>query len=928
MPQTPENWRPTQLVSTEDGITNLTNDQFDPKIIHLASGNILVVYSSNADVGAGSPASTDIVGRLYNSLGEPQGDEFLINTAINQSGSERDVEIAALPNGGFVAVYEDVHGGEATLRLQEYNADGTFDFSGVTIIDASIDGTPTFSNPNVSVSASNRVLVTYEVDNGNGDVDLVRKTYNPQNDSYSDAATIFDGGSGNGEGFAGHSVTTLTGGVNDGAYVVVFSDQDGPAGDDDDIYFNIVQQDGTIGGNVLVYDGLTDSSDPHVTALTDGGFVITWVADSSGGTNTGIRARVYNESGAPVTSTFIPNDTTDGNQLAPVAASLQDGGFVLVWLDAPTADIHGQRFDASGNPVGDEFDIDTDVAIGVSAGGIDIDVEGMADGRIAVTWTESPAAGGLVNNDTDVHMAIWDPRDGANPENVYIGDQVIGTVGDDIINMDLDDRRAFGWDGDDRFNFEAGEAGPFEFVDGGEGHDTLALSGNNSVDFSGTFLTSIEELQYSINFGNGAKTASFAASQLGNGLADDLQVVGYGNSPGTTDILEFDMFGQNSIDLSNLQFVNWNATHDFVRINGDGSSETMVGTAGRDSFVGNAGNDTFTGNAGNDRLNGGTGSDTMIGGTGDDTYVVDTLSDVVTELVGEGLDTVESTVSYILGANVENLDLIGIGNIDGLGNQLANRIEGNNGANGIAGGNGNDLLIGNGGNDSLDGQNGADIMRGGTGSDGYHVDRVDDVVEENFNGGEYDILRTAVSYTLPDNVEILIMKGGAANPIDGTGNDGVGNNIQNLMLGNDSANVLETFGGNDVILGQGGNDTIMAGDGNDNIAGGLGLDILTGGGGADLFNFTNIGEGGDTITDFTMADSDLLDLRAMFDTFAGGAAMTTASAQASGHLTVTQLGADTAVYADATGGANNNVLIAVLEGTNTTAEIIDDFILV
>lgn len=928
MPQTPVNWLPTQLVSEEDGLTNLTNDQFDPKIIHLASGNILVVYSSNADVGAGSPASTDIIGRLYNSRGEAQGDEFLINTAINQSGSERDVEIAALPNGGFVAVYEDVHGGETTLRLQEYNPDGTFDFSGVTIIDASISGTPTFSNPNVSVSASNRVLVTYEVDNGNGDVDLVRKTYNPQNDSYSDAATIFDGGAGAGEGLAGHSVAVLTGGTNDGAYVVAFSDQDGPAGDDDDIFFNIVQQDGTIGGNILVYDGLTDSSDPHVTGLTNGGFVITWVADSSGGTNTGIRARVYNDVGNPITSTIIPNDTTAGNQLSPTVAPLQDGGFVIVWLDAPTAAIQGQRFDASGNQVGDEFQIETNIELGFSAGGIDIDVEGMADGRFAVTWTEAPASGGIGAYDNDVHMAIWDPRDNANADNVYIGDQIIGTVGDDVISMDLDDRRAFGWDGDDRFLFEAGEAGPFEFVDGGEGHDSLELTGDNSVDFSGTFLESIEQVRYSINFGNGAKTASFVASQLGDGLADDLQVVGFGNTEAATDILEFDMLGQTSIDLSNLQFTNWDANHDFIQVNGDGSFETMTGTAGRDHFNGGGGNDTMYGNAGNDRLNGGAGSDTMIGGTGDDTYIVNTLSDVVTEIAGEGHDTVQSSTSYILGANVEDLDLIGGGNLDGLGNGLANRIEGNAGDNGIAGGNGSDLLIGNGGNDSLDGQNGADTMQGGTGTDGYHVDRVDDVVQENFNGGEYDILRTAVSYTLPDHVEIMIMKGGASNPIDGTGNAGVGNNIENLMLGNDSVNRLETFGGDDVILGRGGNDRILSGDGSDNIAGGNGFDTLTGGGGDDMFNFTDISEAGDLITDFSMAEVDVLDLRAMFDTFVGGGALDTNTAQASGHLTVTQIGADTAVYADANGGGDNNVLVALLQNTNTTADVIDDFILV
>ena len=58
-----------------------------------------------------------------------------------------------------------------------------------------------------------------------------------------------------------------------------------------------------------------------------------------------------------------------------------------------------------------------------------------------------------------------------------------------------------------------------------------------------------------------------------------------------------------------------------------------------------AGNDTLIGGAGNDTLNGGAGDDTMVGGAGNDTYVVDAAGDVVTELAGEGTDTVQSSVT-------------------------------------------------------------------------------------------------------------------------------------------------------------------------------------------------------------------------------------------------------------------------------------------
>ncbi len=360
---------------------------------------------------------------------------------------------------------------------------------------------------------------------------------------------------------------------------------------------------------------------------------------------------------------------------------------------------------------------------------------------------------------------------------------------------------------------------------------------------------------------------------------------------------------------------------------GDGN-DTLTGSTQSLYLNSGRGNDTIVGGALGETIIGGAGADQMYGYGGDDVYDVDDIGDRVAELANQGYDTVNSSVSFVLAPDVEELNLTGTGNSDGLGNGGANIIRGNDGNNGLAGGNSGDLLIGGAGNDSLDGQNGSDIMRGGTGSDGYHVDRVGDVIEEDFNGGEFDIVRTAVSITLPDNVEILIMKGGTANPIDAIGNDGITDDVKNLMLGNGSVNSITTFGGRDVILGLSGDDTISAGAGRDNIAGGVGADTLTGGTGDDLFNYTHILDAGDTITDFSTAEVDVLDLRAMFDTFAGGSVLDTNTAQSGGYLNLVDNGNSISVQVDADGGGDNYILLALLQNVTEDVTIVDNFILV
>jgi Ca2+-binding RTX toxin-like protein/subtilisin-like proprotein convertase family protein len=217
------------------------------------------------------------------------------------------------------------------------------------------------------------------------------------------------------------------------------------------------------------------------------------------------------------------------------------------------------------------------------------------------------------------------------------------------------------------------------------------------------------------------------------------------------------------------------------------------------NIIGSTRNDALTGNSRANLLDGGQGADTLAGRDGDDLYIVDGRTDRIVELSDHGTDSVQSSVSFRLPANVENLALTGAARV-AYGNASDNVIVGTDGAN------------------IIDGRAGADTMMGGNGHDIYRVDHAGDTIVEMQTGG-HDRVFADTSHTLSQFVEDVTLLGAA--DTNATGND-----LANRVVGNVGDNYLQ---------GAGGHDRIFGGAGNDTLEGGLGRDILHGGAGADVF---------------------------------------------------------------------------------------------
>jgi Ca2+-binding RTX toxin-like protein len=725
------------------------------------------------------------------------------------------------------------------------------------------------------------------------------------------------GGDGDDSLDGGTGVDSLTGGAGNDTYVV-------------DATTDVIVE-AAAGGADTVQSSVTLTLGAELEKLTLlGTAAINGTGNTVGNTLTG-------NSGANSLAGLAGNDTLlggDGNDIL-------DGG---VGTDSLTGGAGDDTY---------VVDVTTDVIVEAAAGGTDLV-------QSAVTLT----LGGEVENLTLLGTAVINGT-GNTLANTLTGNAGVnslsGLAGNDVLSGLAGNDTLLGGDGNDTLDGGAGT----DSLTGGAGDDTYVIDattdvivevaggGTDTVQSSVTLTlgTTLENLTLigtaaingtgnaSVNTMTGNTGANSLSGLAGNDVLDggagndtldggagtDTLVGGAGNDTftidatgdvvtelvgGGTDLVNSSATYTLSSEIENLTLlgtagINGTGNSAANTLTGNAAANNLSGLTGNDTLLGLAGNDTLLGGDGNDSLDGGAGTDSLTGGAGNDTYVVDATTDVILEAAGEGIDTVQSSVTRTLGVEQENLILTGTAAINGTGNALANTLTGNAGVNSLSGlaGNdvlsglaGNDTLLGGDGDDTLDGGTGTDSLTGGAGNDTYVVNATTDVIVEAAAGGT-DTVQSSITLTLGGEVENLTLLGTAA--INGTDNT-----LANTLIGNAGVNSLSGLAGNDVLLGLAGNGTLLGGDGNDTLDGGAGNDALTGGVGADVFVFS-ANFGADQIQ--TLSTIDRIDLSAV-DT------ITSFGDLVGSHLT--QTGADVLI-AD---GLGNSVLIKTMTIGALTAD--------
>ncbi|WP_373505729.1 hypothetical protein [Aestuariivirga sp.] len=852
-------------------------------ITQLMNGNYLVVFDSTQRT---SPldTQTNVNGLLFDPLGNQIGDILTLNE-FAVDGDQGSSTVASLDDGGFLITYRNA---DSALPIwEEHNA--------ALGLDAAASISNGFNAPvapaDLSNPANSHLLLSTKIElNASDDtVELYGRFLNSDANGFN-APFLLATRSVHVNSYGGG--TTEQAALSGGNYAVVtrFHDRNG-----DDLIVFVHDSSGNVVGSTNVFlngagiffNGETSLNNnfsggtysPQITALDDGGFVVSWIVEHPVNGSSeyyenfthDVYAQVFNSNGTARTGQILLDENVSSDEFgitSTCVVGFADGGFGVVWVDGLLV-----TPDVNNDP--DHLNLVKEIYIrvfdgnGIQRGGatlpyagaltyeesveaarlMNFNVAPLEDGRAVLTW--------YVDNQNEfepytLHSIILDPRDplgsGNQPGNATSGnDYIVGTRVADVIFRSGGADTIHGWAGDDRIE---GDFADDALYDGGLGTDIIDFGGLGSSGGLGGLIADIV-----INLDT--STATFRDGRnLGTmGVAGFEEVRGSG-------------YGETIIDRNSTQ------SADILR--GAGGSDILRLTLGNDTAYGGAGNDTI-------EVRRWLGTKDVFGNSG-----IDTLDLRFNYEVGDTrIDLGAGTATRFI--NNDDVTLNSIENVSG--SNRKDVIIGNDGDNRLDGFNGNDVIVGG---------LGLDDLLGGDGDDAFQYDATDIVAGESVDGGagsdallaagsgtfRFDLLSIAsietidfFNFGIVDRVAVFtadqfraagvaldaLVDGNAQAKVTDTlrinltggtsldlslltfanwGEDGdlvqvFGSSGKDAVTGTSVADEIRGGAGTDVLDGADGDDRLWGDAGEDRLDGGRGRDTLSGGGGSDIYVITD-----------------------------------------------------------------------------------------
>jgi hypothetical protein len=436
-------WIPRTPTSALNNVVT-AGDQHDTVVAANAAGTLYMTAWTSP-----SP-DDDVKGRLFHSDGTPVANEF---TIANGASDQRQVSLAALADGRFIAAYNDA----GDIRARLFHPDGSLSQT----LDVAVGPTGA-RRPDVTALADGGFAVSWA--QGAEDSDVEVAVYNADG-SVRHAQRHVSANP------AYHESRSSITGLADGGFVVAWEVETGVS--EWEVRFrrfdaNGNALDGTDTQGVLIDHWGDINREIQLAALPDGGFVVAYTDDGwINGDQTDITAQVYNANGgARSSSSLVNSGAVAGSQQGPKIAVMADGHFVVSWHTGAQQSFQG--YDHLGNKVGSNL-----LGMNTSLAG---DLAVLDGSLIATVWqsTDSDGSG--------------DSAQGARFEFTRLlegggGDDTITGYGDgiaEILSGEGGQDTLIGGSGHNNFRGGAGN----DTIIGGPGGEDVATFGQNTTAFT------------------------------------------------------------------------------------------------------------------------------------------------------------------------------------------------------------------------------------------------------------------------------------------------------------------------------------------------------------------------------------------------------------------------------------------------------------